>query len=82
MHDCNDRSLLSGYDSTYSDYGNFIDPVNVNPLYVHISTSPGNNPDIIFSNSTIASSVNESTFGLGGLSVWGFNVIDTVLTCL
>ena len=72
MHNYNDRSFLSVYDSTCSDYGNFIDPVVVSPLYVHTSTSFDNNPDIVSSNSTLGSSVNDSTFGLGGLSGWDF----------
>ena len=68
MHDCNDRPFLGVDDSTCSDYRNFIDPMIVNPLDIHTSASLSNNSDIISSNPTIGSSINESTFGLGGLS--------------
>ena len=68
VHDCNDRLFLSGYDTTCSYYWDLIDSVIVNPLDVYTSTSFGNNADIIFSNPTISSPINESTFGLCGFS--------------
>ena len=68
MHNCNDRPFLSGYNPTCSYYWDLIDSMIVNSLDVYISTNFGNNPDIISSNPTISSSINESTFGLCGSS--------------
>ena len=63
VHDSNGGSFLGSDDSASCDNRDRIDPVVVNFLYVYASASFANDSNIITSNTTICSSVNDGFFG-------------------
>ena len=61
VHDSNYWSILCGNDSACCDYGNFIDPMAVNTLYVNASAYLSKDSNVVSSNSTVCTLVNKQT---------------------